>query len=344
MVFDNDKHNSDDDPLLISFSVKKGKSIKNDKRIKKTKRQLIEEKMLEVDDNEIRSIVRQLEDKIDREIALEIEIEESNKQNEDEIRADIILKEDELIKSAFDNCLVTKKEIVMFIDYYELLSKINNKKLNVCQILEKIKEECPIVKDKDYWEKLKIKIENSLQMKDAVIDYPSNNDITDNKIENTTIRSLTREEFEKKNREQVIVTQKFGINKLISFKNKHIEENSLRSSSSSLKNVSKVMKIPKNFDLHEDIKLNHLHVNQNAKKLVISKDFKSKNASLFSFKPKIAVNDEDLKNRFIEMLELPNKVIEEYKLNDGKKSHVKSKILDALNYVKGKTIQLKKNK
>ena len=68
MVFDNDKHNSDDDPLLISFSVKKGKSIKNDKRIKKTKRQLIEEKMLEVDDNEIRSIVRQLEDKIDREI------------------------------------------------------------------------------------------------------------------------------------------------------------------------------------------------------------------------------------------------------------------------------------
>ncbi len=335
-----DDENDSDPNLLTSHSFKKVlKTSKTNKNKKKTIKQLREEKILEVDDNEIRSIVRELEEKIDKEIEEELRQEEKNKENPDEVRADKILKSDDLIKRAYDNCLVTKQEIILFIDYYEILANINQKKLNVIQILESIVSECPLVKEKDYWEKLKESIENTFEMKDAVLDYASQSK-TD--ITNESIITDKGNNQEPKPHEQVIITQKYG-NKLISFKNKYNNppENSLRSSDGSLKQMSNRMKIPKNFDLHDDIHLNHLHVNQNAKKLAISKDYKSKNSSLFNFKPKFTDNEDEIRNKFIDLLELPQKVIHEMKLPENRKSYVKSKIYDALNYVNEKKMQLK---
>lgn len=336
-----DEENDSDPNLLTSVSFKKESKNRNlNKNKKKTFKQIREEKLLEVDENEIRSIVRELEDKIDKEIEEELKQEEKNKENPDEARANHILKNDDLIKRAYDNGLVTKQEIILFIDYYEILANINQKKLNVIQILENIVSECPLVKEKDYWEKLRESIENTFQMKDAVLDYASQSktDITNESI----LTEKDRNNNEVKPLDQVIITQKFG-NKLISFKNKYnnISENSLRSSDASLKQTSSRMKIPKNFDLHDDIQLNHLHVNQNAKKLAITKDFKSKNSSLFNFKPKISDNEEEIRNKFIDLLELPQKVLNEIKLPENRKSYVKSKIYDALNYVKEKKMQLK---
>ena len=335
-----------DNELMTSVSFKKESNLNYQKTKKKTKKQLLEEKMLEVDDNEIRSIVRELENKIDREIEEELQNEANLKQNPDKIRADKVLETDDLIKRAYDNGLITIQEIILFIEYYEILANINSKKNNVISILGNISAECPLIKEKDYWNSLREGIENSFQIKDAVLDIASQ---SKNDITNQTILSDNKpEEINKSVHEQVIVTQKFG-SKLISFKNKYnsvqnIQDNSLRSSQSSIQSDFNKLKVPKNFDLHDDIQLNHLHVNQTAKKIAISKDFKSKNKSLFKFQPKIKEDDEDLKNKFIDLLELPNKVIDNMKIPENKKSFVKSKIFDALNYVKEKKLQLKSKK
>jgi hypothetical protein len=308
---------------------------------KRTKKEILEEKMLEVTDNEIRGIVKELEDKIDREIEEELRQEASSKENPDEIRAEKILKTDDLIKRAYDNGLITKQEIILFIEYYEILANINQKKTNVISILDSISAECPQVKDRDHWEKLKESIENTFQMKDAVLDYASQSKSDISQLSITTEKLMPEE---KKSQEEVIVTQKFG-NKMISFKNKYnnaiYQDNSMRSSHSSINSIAAKPKIPKNFDLHEDIQLNHLHVNQNAKKLAISKDYKSKNSSLFNFKPKLKEDNEDLRNKFIDLLEMPNKMLNDMKIPENKRSFVKSKIFDALNYVKEKKFQLK---
>ena len=63
---------------------------------------------------------------------------EKDKENPDEAREDEIFKSDNLIKRAYDNCLVTKQEIILFIDYYEILANINQKKFIVIQILGSI--------------------------------------------------------------------------------------------------------------------------------------------------------------------------------------------------------------
>jgi len=211
---------------------------------------------------------------------------------------------------------------------------MNKKKNSVIKILSSISEECPKASEKDHYVKLRERIESTFKMADAVLDHKIG-------LADSTLLSEKVEEESKPKVEEVIVTQKLGQNNMISFKNK-FNENSLRSSSSSFKSTtSKVMKVPKNFDLHDDVKLSHLHVNQTAKKVAISKNFKSKNAALFDFKPKINEDNEDLRNKFIDLIEMPNKVIDEMKYPEGKKSFVKSKIYDALNYVKEKKMQLK---
>lgn len=338
-----------DDDLLTSVSFRKDDKSSvlrlNVTRKKKTKKEMLEDKMLEVDDNEIRSIVRDIENKIDQEIEEEIKHEESLKENPDEKRANIILEKDKLIKKAYDNGLVSKDELMMFIDYYEILADINKKKSSVIEILESISKECPLVKEKDHWDQLRKNIEENFEttLNDAALGYALHNK-ADISVSNISHNEKPTENENREAKEEVIITQKLG-NKMISFKNKYnnatYQDNSLRSSQSSMRSSQVKQKVPKNFDLHEDIKLNHLPGNQAAKKLAIAKDYKSKNSSLYNFKAKIKDDDEDLKNKFIDLLEMPQKMINEMKIPDNRKSYVKSKIFDALNYVKEKKFQLK---
>ena len=95
-------------------------------------------------DKEINDLINQYDKQVDKEIEEElIKTYKPHFDEEDIKRAEKLLSEDELIKEAVDKKIITKEEVILFIDYYEIFSLINKSKkftLKELKIIEKLTE------------------------------------------------------------------------------------------------------------------------------------------------------------------------------------------------------------
>jgi hypothetical protein len=92
-------------------------------------------------DNEIKRLFQIQELQLEKEI--EKEMLETYKPELDPIdvkRADNLLKEDALIRLAVEQKIITREEVILFIDYYEINAKINKAKRITIERLKKLKE------------------------------------------------------------------------------------------------------------------------------------------------------------------------------------------------------------
>ena len=98
----------------------------------------------EWDNRELNELLKRYDKELESEIEQEINREFKPRLDENDVaRADKLIKEDELILEALNKMIICKKELVMFIDYYEIFSLINKTKkftLEYLKIFEKLCE------------------------------------------------------------------------------------------------------------------------------------------------------------------------------------------------------------
>ena len=103
---------------------------------------------VEIDKKEINTYMQKYNAQVDKEV--EEELIKTFKPSTfvgDEQRAEVLLKNDDLIKEAVDTKIISKEELIMFIDYYELFSLMNKcrrftlEELKRMQFLSQKKEE-----------------------------------------------------------------------------------------------------------------------------------------------------------------------------------------------------------
>ena len=106
-----------------------------------------------IDDREIKAMYAEYEKQIDKEIEREM-VEEYKPYifEGDQQRAEKLLKEDALIQEAVNKKIISKEEVIMFVDYYEIFSimnKCNKFTLKELGMIEKIKGKTEIKKKEE---------------------------------------------------------------------------------------------------------------------------------------------------------------------------------------------------
>ena len=106
-----------------------------------------------IDDREIKAMYAEYEKQIDKEIEKEL-VEEYKPYifEGDQQRAEKLLKEDELIQEAVNKKIISKEEVIMFVDYYEIFSimnKCNKFTLKELGMIEKIKGKTEVKKKEE---------------------------------------------------------------------------------------------------------------------------------------------------------------------------------------------------
>ena len=106
-----------------------------------------------IDDREIKAMYAEYEKQIDKEIEREM-VEEYKPYifEGDQQRAEKLLKEDALIQEAVNQKIISKEEVIMFVDYYEIFSimnKCNKFTLKELGMIEKIKGKTEIKKKEE---------------------------------------------------------------------------------------------------------------------------------------------------------------------------------------------------
>lgn len=106
-----------------------------------------------IDDREIKAMYAEYEKQINKEIEKEL-VEEYKPYvfEGDQQRAEKLLKEDDLIQEAVNKKIISKEEVIMFVDYYEIFSimnKCNKFTLKELGMIEKIKGKTPVIKKKE---------------------------------------------------------------------------------------------------------------------------------------------------------------------------------------------------
>ena len=92
-------------------------------------------------DKEIKDLLNQFGKQIDQEIEDElIKTYKPHFDEEDVKRAEKLLTEDELIKEAVDKNIISKEEVILFIDCYEIFSLINKSRKFTLQELKNIEK------------------------------------------------------------------------------------------------------------------------------------------------------------------------------------------------------------
>ena len=115
---------------------------KNDKK-NKNKNNIIQDK-------EIKELLDEYEKQLNIEVEREVEKEYKPKLDENDIkRADILLKKDPLINEAFIQGMITKEELILFIDYYEIFSLTNKAKKVTNEHLKALDDLCLKKKDRE---------------------------------------------------------------------------------------------------------------------------------------------------------------------------------------------------
>ena len=168
-------------------------------------------------DKEINDLINQYDKQVDKEIEEElIKTYKPHFDEEDIKRAEKLLSEDELIKEAVDKKIITKEEVILFIDYYEIFSLINKSKkftLKELKIIEKLTEKNKKKKDNE-------EEEDDEDEEDEDEEDESNNSINDE----DAIKKLTNEIESKLNVQESILSNRFDYDKLLFHKGDFITQ------------------------------------------------------------------------------------------------------------------------
>ena len=168
-------------------------------------------------DKEINDLINQYDKQVDKEIEEElIKTYKPHFDEEDIKRAEKLLSEDELIKEAVNKKIITKEEVILFIDYYEIFSIINKSKkftLKELKIIEKLTEKNKKKKDNE-------EEEDDEDEEDEDEEDESNNSINDE----DAIKKLTNEIESKLNVQESILSRRFDYDKLLFHKGDFITQ------------------------------------------------------------------------------------------------------------------------
>ena len=206
-------------------------------------------------DKEINDLINQYDKQVDKEIEEElIKTYKPHFDEEDIKRAEKLLSEDELIKEAVDKKIITKEEVILFIDYYEIFSLINKSKkftLKELKIIEKLTE------------KNKKKKDNEEEEDDEDEEDESNNSINDE----DAIKKLTNEIESKLNVQESILSNRFDYDKLLFHKGDFITQIDSRKKSKNDNNqMSKSQMSFKNKENGKEDKKNISQISTNTNK------------------------------------------------------------------------------
>ena len=208
-------------------------------------------------DKEINDLINQYDKQVDKEIEEElIKTYKPHFDEEDIKRAEKLLSEDELIKEAVDKKIITKEEVILFIDYYEIFSIINKSKkftLKELKIIEKLTEKNKKKKDNE-------EEEDDEDEEDEDEEDESNNSINDE----DAIKKLTNEIESKLNVQESILSNRFDYDKLLFHKGDFITQIDSRKKSKNDNNqMSKSQMSFKNKDID---KKNNSQISTNTNK------------------------------------------------------------------------------
>ena len=179
-----------------------------------------DDKDIILQDKEINDLINQYDKQVEKEIEEElIKTYKPNFDEEDIKRAEKLLSEDELIKEAVNKKIITKEEVILFIDYYEIFSIINKSKkftLSQLKIIEKLTEKNKNLKKKDNEEEEDDEDEEDEEEEEDE-SYNSNN-------EEDAIKKLTNEIESKLNVQESILSRRFDYDKLLFHKGDFITQ------------------------------------------------------------------------------------------------------------------------
>ena len=211
-------------------------------------------------DKEINDLINQYDKQVDKEIEEElIKTYKPHFDEEDIKRAEKLLSEDELIKEAVDKKIITKEEVILFIDYYEIFSLINKSKkftLKELKIIEKLTEKNKKKKDNE-------EEEDDEDEEDEDEEDESNNSINDE----DAIKKLTNEIESKLNVQESILSNRFDYDKLLFHKGDFITQIDSRKKSKNDNNqMSKSQMSFKNKENGKEDKKNISQISTNTNK------------------------------------------------------------------------------
>ena len=216
-------------------------------------------------DKEINDLINQYDKQVDKEIEEElIKTYKPHFDEEDIKRAEKLLSEDELIKEAVDKKIITKEEVILFIDYYEIFSLINKSKkftLKELKIIEKLTEKNKKKKDNE-------EEEDDEDEEDEDEEDESNNSINDE----DAIKKLTNEIESKLNVQESILSNRFDYDKLLFHKGDFITQIDSRKKSKNDNNqMSKSQMSFKNKEKEDKKNISKISTNTNKESVISNK-------------------------------------------------------------------------
>ena len=157
----------------LNFDIDEFEKIINDNEFdsddnngKSSKKESNEDDITE--DREIKQLLNEYEKQLNLEVEKEVEKEYKPKMDQNDIkRADALLKKDPLINEAIVQKLITKEELVLYIDYYEIFSLTNKAKKATNEHLKALDDLClKINEDKKNNEKVEDKKNKKIDLND----------------------------------------------------------------------------------------------------------------------------------------------------------------------------------
>jgi len=157
----------------LNFDIDEFEKIINDNEFdsddnngKSSKKENNEDDITE--DREIKQLLNEYEKQLNLEVEKEVEKEFKPKMDQNDIkRADALLKKDPLINEAIVQKLITKEELVLYIDYYEIFSLTNKAKKATNEHLKALDDLClKINEDKKNNEKVEDKKNKKIDLND----------------------------------------------------------------------------------------------------------------------------------------------------------------------------------
>ena len=160
-------------------------------------------------DKEIKELLNEYEKQLNIEVEREVEKEYKPKMDQNDIkRADILLKKDPLINEAIVQGIITREELILFIDYYEIFSITNKAKKVTLEHVKALDDLC--LKNK--------KEENRQNLNEEKKDNKTTFDLNDE----DAINKLTHEIEKKLENSEDILNKKLDYEKMMMNKNSNI--------------------------------------------------------------------------------------------------------------------------
>ena len=173
-------------------------------------------------DKEIKDLLNQFGKQIDQEIEDElIKTYKPHFDEEDVKRAEKLLTEDELIKEAVDKNIISKEEVILFIDYYEIFSLINKSRKFTLQELKNIEK---LTKGNKHLKKKDNDNEEDEEDEDEEEEEEEEEENDNTNNEEDAIKKLTSEIESKLNVQESILSNRFDYDKLLFHKGEFLTE------------------------------------------------------------------------------------------------------------------------